>query len=101
MAGQLYAPAPLTHLPPPHLPVLLAFGGGTYVYLAAVEALPRALRYSEELTDPDAIPEGGFLTAMKKHYLFVFLAFVAGVLLIGLVLINHAHCVPGGGEHGH
>ena len=74
--------------------MLLAFGGGTYVYLAAVEALPRALKYSEELESPS-------MEMMKRHYFCVFAAFVAGAVLIGLVLINHEHCVPGGGEHAH
>lgn len=74
--------------------LLLAFGGGTYLYLATSEALPRALGYSAKLEDKS----GG---AIKQHYAAVLASFILGAVLIGLVLIKHEHCVPGGGAHAH
>jgi len=74
--------------------ILLAFGGGTYVYLAASEALPRALRYAEQLESKDN-------AAHKKHHCIVLLSFIIGAVLIGVVLVEHEHCVPGGGAHAH
>ena len=74
--------------------VLLAYGGGTYVYLATAEALPRALAYADQLEDHSFM-------STKKHYAAVFAAFFFGALMIGLVLIEHEHCVPDGGEHAH
>ena len=41
------------------------------------------------------------LLAMFEHYVVVLASFVLGAVLIGLVLINHEHCVPGGGAHAH
>lgn len=74
--------------------ILLAFGGGTYVYLATTEALPRALGYSDQL-------EGKASSDVKKHYAVVLASFLLGAVLIGIVLTNHKHCVPGGGGHAH
>ena len=50
---------------------LLAFGGGTYLYLATSEALPRALGYSAKLEDKS----GG---ALKQHYAAVLASFILG-----------------------
>jgi len=73
--------------------LLLAFGGGTYVYLAASECMPKL--YSLKLS--------------AKTNLLCLISFIVGATLIGLILLDHEHCVPdtgsagegGGGGHGH
>jgi len=73
--------------------LLLAFGGGTYVYLAASECMPKL--YSLQLS--------------AKTNLLCLISFIVGATLIGLILLDHEHCVPdtgsagegGGGGHGH
>mmetsp|Transcript_52787 Transcript_52787/g.147028 ORF Transcript_52787/g.147028 Transcript_52787/m.147028 type:complete len:483 (+) Transcript_52787:90-1538(+) len=71
--------------------LLLAFGGGTYVYLAAVECMPKVHQLK--------LPLQGRLSCL--------LSFVVGAILIGLILLDHKHCVPeaadgsGGGGHAH
>ena len=64
--------------------LLLAFGGGVYLQIGAVECMPKM--FSPSLT-----------TSQKMTCI---LAFIAGTVLIGLVLINHEHC-GGGHDHGH
>merc|ERR1712224_169891 len=64
--------------------ILLAFGGGVYLHVAATECMPRV--YSELL---------GLRTRIG-----CLVAFLIGAIGIGLVLLDHEHCVPGGG-HAH
>merc|ERR1719401_516809 len=64
--------------------LLLAFGGGTYLHIAATECMPRI--YNDKL---------GLLTRF-----ICMISFIVGAVLIGLVLLDHEHCVPaaaGGG----
>lgn len=76
--------------------VILAFGGGTYVYLAASEALPLALNGA-----------GSYATAAetKKHYAAVIGWFILGAIAVGIILEWHEHCGEegdddeGGGHH--
>ena len=63
-------------------------------YLACVEALPRALAYANQIPNATEVD-------VKKHAGLVLLSFMFGALVLGLVLIDHEHCVPGGGEHAH
>eukprot|EP00928_Gymnodinium_smaydae_P096976 TRINITY_DN8679_c0_g1_i1.p1 TRINITY_DN8679_c0_g1~~TRINITY_DN8679_c0_g1_i1.p1 ORF type:complete len:455 (-),score=78.46 TRINITY_DN8679_c0_g1_i1:249-1463(-) len=68
--------------------LLLAFGGGVYLHIAATECMPRA--YNPQLS--------GLVRACSLGM------FVFGAVVIGLVLLDHEHCVPAGGEghhHGH
>lgn len=67
--------------------LLLAFGGGTYVYLGAAECMPRV--HHKQLS--------------AKMHLLCMLAFMVGAVLIGLILLDHKHCVPddGAGHAGH
>mmetsp|Transcript_6143 Transcript_6143/g.25750 ORF Transcript_6143/g.25750 Transcript_6143/m.25750 type:complete len:428 (-) Transcript_6143:552-1835(-) len=73
--------------------LLLSFAGGLYTYLAVTIAAPQFL----ESTSRDL-----------AHKFVVFLAFIAGTVAIGLVLLDHEHCTAdddggsgGGGGHGH
>lgn len=63
--------------------LLLAFGGGVYVYLAAVVCMPKLHQLKLSL----------------KENLLGLLAFVLGTVLIGLILLDHKHC--GGDGHDH
>lgn len=65
--------------------LLLAFGGGTYVYLAAVVCMPKL----HELK-----------LSMRQNLGGLF-AFVLGCILIGSVLFFHEHCAADGHGHGH
>lgn len=65
--------------------LLLAFGGGVYVQIAATECAGR-VNNSVKTT---------------KMRLLSILFFVLGAVSIGLVLLDHEHCVPGGGGHAH
>jgi zinc transporter ZupT len=69
--------------------LLLAFGGGLYLHIAATECMPRIYK------------EGLSLNVRVASMS----AFVLGAVLIGLVLLDHEHCVPasaeGGGGGGH
>lgn len=76
--------------------LLLAFGGGTYLHIAATECMPRV--YDQNLK-----------LSVRLACMF---AFLVGAILIGLVLLDHEHCVPpappgapapapGGHAHGH
>ena len=58
--------------------LILAFGGGTYVHIAATECMPRI--YNEKLS-----------LSIRAACVFLF---IVGAVLIGLVLLNHEHCVP-------
>ena len=56
---------------------ILAIGGGVYIYIAAVECVPRVLAF----------------TKGKRKYFLGFLGmFTLGAVPIGLVLLNHGHC---------
>jgi zinc transporter ZupT len=58
--------------------LLLAFGGGVYLEIAAVECMPRA-----------------FLSKLSaKIRASATFAFILGAVLIGLILLDHEHCVP-------
>jgi zinc transporter ZupT len=72
--------------------LMLAFGGGTYLYIAFVECMPKVM--SAKVSVP-----------VRALAMFVFMI---GVIAIGLVLLDHEHCVPpsadgeaGGHGHGH
>jgi len=70
--------------------MLLAFGAGTYLHIGAVECMPKI--YDAKLS---AWLRGACV-----------LAFIVGTVLIGLILLDHEHCVPGaegasGGGHHH
>ena len=60
---------------------IFAIGGGIFLHVAISEMLGTAERNIEK----------------PKWWLYVFLAFFVGAVLIGMVLINHEHC----GEHHH
>lgn len=64
--------------------LLLAFGGGTYVYLAAVVCMPKIS-----------------LLKTSRENIAGLLAFVIGTVLIGLILLDHKHCSAHGHGHGH
>ena len=71
--------------------LLLALGGGVYVYLSATQAAPQFLRKDTDVS--------------FSQRLLIFLSFVVGVVAIGLVLLDHDHCddhdSDGGDGHGH
>ena len=56
--------------------IILAMGGGVYVYVAGSETIPRIERY---------------LTSRKDRALSL-LFVILGAVPIGLVLIDHKHC---------
>lgn len=63
--------------------LLLAFGGGIYLQIGCVECMPK-------MVNPALTP------ARKVACLFWF---VIGAVLIGLVLLDHEHCIAEGGAH--
>ncbi len=63
---------------------ILAVSAGVYIYISVAECFPRAKAAQKTLKDK----------------LVAFLAFVVGVVPIGLVLLNHGHC-EAEGEHAH
>jgi len=70
--------------------LLLAFGGGTYMYIAFVHCMPRL--------------QSAKVTPLVRAV--GVLMFILGATAIGLVLLDHEHCVPdsgegGGGGHAH
>eukprot|EP00928_Gymnodinium_smaydae_P096979 TRINITY_DN8679_c0_g2_i2.p1 TRINITY_DN8679_c0_g2~~TRINITY_DN8679_c0_g2_i2.p1 ORF type:complete len:471 (-),score=77.04 TRINITY_DN8679_c0_g2_i2:555-1766(-) len=65
--------------------LLLAFGGGVYVHIAATECMPRV--YNPQLSG---------LARLCSLGMFIF-----GAVAIGLVLLDHKHCVPEGSEGAH
>ena len=56
--------------------ILLAISAGVYVYIAAVECIPRCQTFRKT----------------ARHTLIYVLCFVLGAVPIGLVLLNHGHC---------
>ena len=68
--------------------LLLAFGAGIYLQIAAAECMPR-------------VSVSATTSRLRAVSL---LTFVVGVIAISLVLLNHKHCTAGGGgghSHGH
>ena len=65
--------------------MILAFGGGIYLQIAASECMPKVYKAA---------------TTVQLR-LIAFLAFFVGCLAIGLVLLDHKHCTAGGGHEGH
>merc|ERR1712038_656921 len=66
--------------------LLLAFGGGVYLQIGCVECMPKMVSSA--------------LTPMRK--LVCISVFIFGAILIGLVLLDHEHCVAEGHEgHAH
>jgi zinc transporter ZupT len=73
--------------------LMLAFGGGVYLHIAATECMPKL--YNPELSLPARAAS--------------LLLFIVGAVAVGLVLIDHSHCVvedtatsgEGGGGGGH
>ena len=64
--------------------MILAYGGGTYVYIGATECLGRVNQLSGALS-------------MRLQLLSLF-AFFVGAVAIGLVLLDHEHCVAEGAD---
>merc|ERR1712216_16287 len=65
--------------------MILAYGGGIYVQIAASECMPKI-----------------YQAAKTGQQRFIgFFAFFVGTLAIGLVLLDHKHCEAGGGHEGH
>ena len=76
------------------LGVILAYGGGTYVYLACSEVIPWAIAlYNKMDLGDDAAG------AAKQLYLKIMMGFAFGSIVIGLILLGHEHCAPGGHHH--
>ena len=65
--------------------LLLAFGAGIYLQIAAAECMPR-------------VSVSATSSLLRAVSLFTF---VVGVIAISLVLLNHKHCTAGGGGGGH
>eukprot|EP00931_Biecheleriopsis_adriatica_P015213 TRINITY_DN1175_c0_g1_i5.p1 TRINITY_DN1175_c0_g1~~TRINITY_DN1175_c0_g1_i5.p1 ORF type:complete len:619 (+),score=136.90 TRINITY_DN1175_c0_g1_i5:74-1930(+) len=65
--------------------LLLAFGGGVYIHVGAVDCMPKMYN-----------PKFSLLERLS-----CFGCFILGAVLIGLILIGHEHCVPGGDGHAH
>jgi zinc transporter ZupT len=70
--------------------LLLAFGGGVYLHIGATECMPQI--YSAGLS--------------ARIRVACIISFILGAVLIGLVLLDHEHCIPStpgidsGGESG-
>jgi len=58
--------------------ILLAFGAGTYLHIGAVECMPK-------------IYEAKLSAALRVACI---VAFIVGTIIIGLILLDHEHCVP-------
>lgn len=65
--------------------LLLAYGGGVYIQIAASECMPRALKYAKTMT-----------LRVASFCMFIF-----GCFAIGIILLKHEHCVPSGAAHAH
>lgn len=69
--------------------MIIAFGGGIYLQIGGAEAMPRVYQAAKTL----------------GQRLVGFTAFFIGAMAIGLVLLDHKHCVPeaeaAGGGHAH
>lgn len=63
--------------------LLLAFGGGIYLQIGCVECMPKMCSHA--------------LSPLRKF--FCILAFITGAVLIGLVLLDHEHCIADGHDH--
>ena len=63
---------------------LLAYGGGTYLWIGTVECFPCLMKERKPI-----------------RILSLLFAFLFGVLLIHLALLNHEHCDPDGAHAGH
>jgi len=74
----------------PTLGILLAIGGGTYLYLGFSETIPKALE----------LPAGKPVEEIRSHYAIVFGCFLFGAIIIALILFGHEHCSEGGDEEG-
>ena len=79
----------------PSLGMVLAFGGGTYVYLACCECIPEAVKVAKRDLEENK------LESLQMHYVNIFGGFFIGCLGIGLILLDHEHCSADGGEHAH
>ena len=64
--------------------LILAYGAGVYIHIAASEALPRVYEIAKSF----------------KLKFYSLLSFIFGAVAIGLVLLDHEHCSPGGGDGG-
>lgn len=64
--------------------LLLAYGGGIYLQIATTEAMPRVHE----------------LARSQNLRLIGLFMFIVGAVAIGVVLLDHEHCNPGGGGHG-
>jgi zinc transporter ZupT len=62
---------------------LLSMSAGVYIYIAATEYIPIMQAARKDATDT----------------LMFLLCFTIGAVPIGLVLLNHGHCEPEGGDH--
>ncbi len=67
------------------LGLILAFGSGSYIAIGATESLPRVVASAKSTV----------------HRVAALLSFMLGAVVIGVVLMDHEHCEPGGGDHGH
>ena len=65
--------------------MILAYGGGIYLQIAASECMPKIYKAAQ---------------TGQQHFIGFF-AFFVGALAIGLVLLDHVHCEAGGGHEGH
>ena len=65
--------------------ISLVAGGGTYISIGATECMPRVFRYATTAT-------------MKSWSLILF---VVGATAVGLILLDHKHCVLPGDEDAH
>ena len=65
--------------------LLLAFGGGVYLQIGCVECMPKMVNRA--------------LCPARK--IFCVFMFIVGAVLIGLVLLDHEHCVAEGSGHDH
>jgi len=65
-------------IPNADIGLLLAFGGGTYLYIAFIECMPKL----------QSAPVSALTRALGV------LTFIVGAVAIGLVLLDHEHCVP-------
>ncbi len=86
--------------------IVLAYGTGTYIYLATFVTLPNALKSAVLASRPKAEKSENGTPAEKesqqselvRYQLLVLCTFVFGAACIGLILLNHEHC---GEEHSH
>jgi len=65
--------------------LLLAYGGGVYLHIGAAECAPKM--YNSKLS--------------KMVRFGCLLSFIIGTVVIGLVLLDHEHCIPDDGSDAH